>query len=173
MTDRTCKGPFWVYSRCLVNVGACLVVPRAEHMTLPFSVPKSRGTTGRFKEHWPHLPPNPTAGKALHRLGNKSESSLHWEERGILVRHPSIHPSSKPLVPITPLSTQPSTPKLVNCQCLEPVEVGVVVLEQTPASLHPREEHRDQAGNRLGWTQRGSGTSGERMRRERGRTWEP
>ena len=31
----------------------------------------------------------------------------------------------------------------------------MVVLEQTPAiSLHPREEHQDQAGNRLetGWT---------------------
>lgn len=52
-------------------------------------------------------------------------------------------------MPITPHSTQPSTPKLVNCQCLEPVEVGVVVLEQTPASLHPREEHQDQAGT--GW----------------------
>ena len=50
----------------------------------------------------------------------------------------------------------------------------MVVLEQTPASLHPREEeHQDQAGNRLGWTQRGSGNSGERMRREQGQTREP
>lgn len=78
-------------------------------------------------------------------------------------------------MPITLHSTQPSTPKPVSCQYLEPVEVRLVVLEQTPAiSLHPREEeHQGQAGNRLGCTQRGSGTSGEGMGREQGWTREP